>query len=403
MKFMAEKSRTTLAPKPAKTAKRSPCGLVAASRWSLGLFLLPWLALAGGCDSTEGGHAMKTRGIFTTVYTPELSPLNTFTMPGSGYFPCDNFGPDETPVAIVAGFSGTSVTMELADLTTGETLMSEDHNIAPGKDAVKPLLLNHSGEYEVRLLLRDSQIDSYKFSVTREPLTTGGGEVNYDAVISRANDDLQVDAGNGLAYIARGSAHAGKRELDAAIADYTEALRLRPYDATAHVLRGMAYSKQHKWDEAIADMTEVIRLKPDDPRGPGTRAVFYERSGDYEKAIADLREALRIFPAYAAADNELAWLLATCPREDLRNGKESVALATSACEATAWKRSQFIDTLAAACAENGDFESAVKYQKQAMDGQDTTAATRLKYAPRLLLYEQHQAYHQSQNREVHAP
>jgi tetratricopeptide (TPR) repeat protein len=402
MKIMAEETRATLTTKPANAVRLWPGSPVRAGKWALGLGLLSWLALAGGCDSTEG-HAMKTRGIFTTVYTPELSPMNTFTMPGSGYFPCDNFGPDETPVAIVAGFGGTSVAMELVDLATGKILMSEDHDIAPGKEAVKPLFLNQSGEYEVRLLLRDSVIDSYKFSVTREALRTSEGKVNYDAVISRADEDLKVDAGNGLAYIARGSAHAGKGEWNEAVADYGEALRLRPYDATAHALRALAYSKQLKWGEAIADMSEYIRLRPDDPRGPVTRALFYERSGDFEKAIADAREAIRLLPTYFVAENELAWLLASCPRADLRNGKEAVTLATSACETTAWKKSQYIDTLATACAENGDFESAIKYQKQAMDGRNIAAADREKYGARLQLYEQHLAYHQPDGREAHAP
>jgi tetratricopeptide (TPR) repeat protein len=401
---MAEESRTMTGLGPKKAERFWLRSFGKGTPWLCRLGLIGLAALAGGCDSaTTGGHAMKTRGVYTTPYTPELAPLASFDLPGAAYFPCDNFGPDETPIVIVLGYDGDYVTMELIDLTTGETMMSENLYDMPGRVSYKPLFLTKSGEYEVRLLLRDEQVDAYKFSVMREPLKTSAGRVNYDAIIMHANEELRYNPSDGLAYLARASAHAGKGETDEAIADYGEAIRLRPQDATAHALRGLAYSKQRKFDEAVEDMTEFIRLKPDDPRGPGVRAVFYERSGDFEKGIADARESLRIMPDYYPAANTLAWMLAVSPRADLRNGKEAVTFATSVCEATHWKNSQYVEVLAAAYAESGDFESAAKYQKQAMDGGDVTAAERAKLGERLGLYQHRQAFHMPDGQEAHAP
>jgi tetratricopeptide (TPR) repeat protein len=378
------------------------------------LFRLPYRAFLAGwasllvlavpaVDATAGQQQGKEHGVYTTLYTPETAPLASFDMPGSAYFEYDNFGPDEIPLAVIRGYDGYNVTLELIDLTTKETLTRKEIYNPPGRASVQPILINRTGEYEVRILLREKEQDTFKFSVTRPPSTTRDGKVNYDAVIARTSDLLKFNASDAVSYDARASAHAAKGELDEAIADYTEALRLRPYDATAHALRGIAYSKKKKWDEAIGDASEFIRLRPDDPRGPYARAVFFELRGDFDKAITDLRGALRILPTYTKAENELAWLLATCPRAELRNGKESVELATKACERSEWKKSGYIDTLAAACAENGDFASAIKYEKQAMDGRDANAARLETYQRRLLLYEQNQAYRQPQNQEVHAP
>jgi hypothetical protein len=63
----------------------------------------------------------------------------------------------------------------------------------------------------------------------------------------------------------------------------------------------------------------------------------------------------------------MAWLLATCPDETYRDPNRAVELATKACELGRWKNAGHIDTLATACAESGDMESAVKWQTRAVE------------------------------------
>jgi Zn-dependent protease len=127
--------------------------------------------------------------------------------------------------------------------------------------------------------------------------------------------------------------------------------------------------RSQKHDEAVELFTKLIDAGGE-PSVMATvltnRGVAESRRGEWKRAIADYREALRLQPKQATAHNNLAWLLAVCPVDELRNGQEAVELATSACNATAWSNPSCLGTLAAASAELGDFDNAVRWQKRAL-------------------------------------
>ena len=86
-----------------------------------------------------------------------------------------------------------------------------------------------------------------------------------------------------------------------------------------------------------------------------------------KKAIFHYKQAMAIQPNYAEAYNNLAWIYATSSRKTFLNGKEAVLLSRKACELTNFNNARLLDTLAAACAEVGDFEKAIEYQNRAID------------------------------------
>jgi tetratricopeptide (TPR) repeat protein len=113
-------------------------------------------------------------------------------------------------------------------------------------------------------------------------------------------------------------------------------------------------------------------------------------SGRYSEAIESVDSALESDPDNAFLHNNKAWILATCPDDTVRNGELAVEHATKACDLTNWSNFAYVDTAAAAYAEAGDFESAVKWQEEAVRLCDD--AYKPEFQKRLRLFKAGKAY-----------
>ena len=131
----------------------------------------------------------------------------------------------------------------------------------------------------------------------------------------------------------------------------------------ARLSRAGLYAAQGRTGEALADLTAVDGV--DDPGVSLLRAEIHTARDEHDQAIACLTAALRHAPDDPRLLNNLAHLLATSPREDLRDPALAVETARKAC--TLDETASRLDTLAAALAAAGQWDEAIRTQEKAME------------------------------------
>ena len=156
-------------------------------------------------------------------------------------------------------------------------------------------------------------------------------------------------------------------KYDAAVEELQNLHKANPKDSLTMLQLGMLYTSMKKYDKAIEVFTAILADHPDDVDAMRGRADALLNLGRRADAVADYERALKLQPHDVGILNNFAWVLATAPEDNLRDGHRALALATDACRQTEYKQDYILSTLAAAYAETGDFDSARKWAAQAVE------------------------------------
>lgn len=221
---------------------------------------------------------------------------------------------------------------------------------------------------------------------------------------------LSINPNEVSALIIRSRLYASEKKDELAKADLDKALRLRPDLPQAIELRSAMAAMKNNYADAIADIQTLLQSDPTNveyrlqlaslyvgdkrPRkaielittvldsiGAGkdveekaTRGDALRARGDallsvgkHADAVKDYEEALKIDPEDTGVLNNLAWVLATSPDDDVRNAKRSIECGLKACELTRYEKPHILSTLAAGYAEKGEWETAIKWSSKAVE------------------------------------
>jgi tetratricopeptide (TPR) repeat protein len=192
-------------------------------------------------------------------------------------------------------------------------------------------------------------------------------------------------------FARRGNSRRMAKNFETALADFEEVIAMFPKSPLGYCGRASCRMSQQQSTAAMADFDTALKLDPNCSDTYHQRALAWNDLGEYDKAIADLKRWIQLRQNDAISQNDYAWFLATCPDPQYRDGKQAIELAKKACELTLWQNEAYLDTLASAYAEIGDFAQAVSWQKKAVEA--ATPEANMDYTDRLALYEAHRPFH----------
>ncbi|MEE8508376.1 MAG: tetratricopeptide repeat protein, partial [Myxococcota bacterium] len=166
-----------------------------------------------------------------------------------------------------------------------------------------------------------------------------------------------------------------------------------PEFAEAHANLGLLLMRAELDEEARPHLEKTLALGLDTADVHVALATLAMRGGECETAIRHFREALRLKPGMRRAANNLAWLLATTPRESLRDPDQAIRIAETMLGSWDSENPALLDTLATGYAAAGRFEDAIRTAREAI-GRWPAANddARKEVEARLALYRAHRAY-----------
>lgn len=232
-------------------------------------------------------------------------------------------------------------------------------------------------------------------------------EGKEDEALAEFGKALKLQPKDAISLLQRAEISLGRGDVKAAKGDLEQAIRVEPRvaDSVAAVrVRCYIAVEEGRLVDAINDMSLIVQASSDDPFWKLQLASLYVQDKRPRKAIELTTEILEADPdntsalrsradtllglgqhAEAIRDyeraielgiddpqlrsgilNNLAWVLATSTQDDLRSGSRALQFGKEAAELTEFKEPHILSTLAAAYAESGDFDEAVKWSGKAV-------------------------------------
>ena len=170
---------------------------------------------------------------------------------------------------------------------------------------------------------------------------------------------------------------------------------LNPTHVNALENLGLLRARAGKLDSAAVLYSRALQHRPS-AESHYYLAMIQGLQGQVGGMITNLEQTIRLKPDYLIALNELAWILATHPQQEFRNGKRAVELAERTTKISGDSEPRYWGTLDAAYAEAGRFEDAIMTAQKTAELAKAKGQTNVMESAefRLNNYRQHKPFRQ---------
>ena len=213
---------------------------------------------------------------------------------------------------------------------------------------------------------KDDPKDLLKYHALRIQIVNYSASKEYDKVKMYAKRMIQQRPDCYIGYEQLGFLALREKDYAKAIDYFQKVIDIEPNHANAYNARGLAYLDKADYDRAARDFSKAIELNPMVAETHMNMGRALLRQNKTTEAIKYYRQALQLRNDWPNLLNNFAWILATHQDDRIRNGAEAVRLAKRACQLDSYRVPAALDTLAAAYAETGQFDLAVKTAQNAL-------------------------------------
>jgi len=189
----------------------------------------------------------------------------------------------------------------------------------------------------------------------------------FDEIERRFNRDRTVPAAEyAMGRNNLGAALLEMDRIEEAKSNFIESVRVMPAGPWGFSNLGKTLFFERRYEEALLQWQEALRLQPNDVQTHTFLGITYVMLKRLPDAVRQYETAIQIAPGSPFQRAQLAWLLATCDDDKIRNGERAVEIAAPLPAMSANESPRALDVLAAAYAEAGRFEDATRTAEQAL-------------------------------------
>ena len=183
---------------------------------------------------------------------------------------------------------------------------------------------------------------------------------HLDEAIAEFQKELQIQPDFVEAHNNLGIALTSKGELGEALTHLQKALELDPHLPKVHHNIAMILLRQGELDQAIAHLQKELQVNPASAEAHNDLGIVWSQQGRIDQAINEWQKTLELQPGNLNAYCNLVWVFATFPDDAIRSGAKAVALGERALQLSGEKDPRIYRLLAAAYAENHQFDKAIE-------------------------------------------